>query len=451
MEDYRPIYHFTAQKGWINDPNGLFVYKNKYHMCFQHNPASTNWENIHWGHATTDDFIKWEQKEDVISPTEDFQCFSGSAVVDYENVSGLKEGEDAPILLFFTGSPKGQFVSYSTDGGENFKVYGRILPTPCPIDDIEKIRSFPKINDRDPNVFWCEESGKWAMVLYTVESSRTKGPAYSFYSSEDLLNWEYESEIPLCFEMPYMLKLPCEEDYKYVLLSANGDYRVGDFDGHKLIPCQELNTNQRLFGAVCGYSWKNEGRVTQVSWLYTGRDYSNKYKNFYTVPVDLSLRKRNGKYELLREPVPEINKYKKEFFSLNDCVVMPGENPFPKGMFCPEACEIEVELEYNPFNIVWFDTGCGKVWYKAPDNSILYNSDINDLFFNGIPCDLDPKDGVVKYKIFVDRTSIEIFADDGYVYMPFASVWKKQQFGIGTVADPIPLKIRKLKVYEIKV
>ncbi len=60
--DYRPIYHFTAQKGWINDPNGLFYYKGKYHLCCQHNPDDITWDNIHWGHATSDDLIKWEHK-----------------------------------------------------------------------------------------------------------------------------------------------------------------------------------------------------------------------------------------------------------------------------------------------------------------------------------------------------------------------------------------------------
>ena len=450
--DYRPIYHFTAQKGWINDPNGLFYYKGKYHLCCQHNPDYITWDNIHWGHATSEDLIKWEHKDEAISPTEDYQCFSGSAIVDYENTSGLKEGEDAPILLFFTASPKGQFMSYSTDGGESFKVYGPVLPNDPSLKDFRKLsyKDLPDSGDRDPKVFWHEETRKWIMVVYTIALSHTKGPAYSFYSSKNLLDWTYESEIPLCFEVPDMIKLLVGDGYKYVLINANGDYRVGDFNGHEFIPCQDVNKNQRLFDACCYYTWNNNGNITQTSWVYTDYSYSNVFRNFYSLPVDLSLRYKKGKYEILREPVKGLEKYKKEIFSVEN-KVYNNQNPFPEGFICPEACEIDVEIEYNPFNIAYIDTGCGKVWYNSPQKSIVYNRNVNELWHSGCPVDLEPEDNIVKFKIFVDKTTIEIFADDGYVYMPFATKWESRQMAMGTVADPVPLKVRSLKVYEIKV
>ena len=449
--DYRPIYHYTAKKGWINDPNGLFFYKGKYHLCCQHNPTDITWGNLHWGHATSDDLIKWEHKDEAISPTEDYQCFSGSAIVDYENTSALKEGEDAPILLFFTAYPKGQFMSYSTDGGESFKVYGPVLPNDSSLKDFKKLpyKDLPDAGERDPKVLWCEEAKKWIMIVYTEVLSRTHLPAYSIYSSKNLLDWVYESEVPYCFEVPDMFRLPVDGGYKYVIVSANGDYRVGDFDGHEFVPCQEINKNQRLFDGCCYYTWNNMGKISQTSWLYTDYDYSPEFKNSYTLPVDLSLRYKNGRYELLREPVAGLEKYKKEIFSLEGGVFKGGENPFPKGFICPEACEIDVDMEYDPFSITSLQTGCGSVWYCASQKSLVYNRNPKELWHSGIPVDLEPVENRVKFKVFADKNSIEIFGDEGFIYMPFAAKWESRELSLTPILGK--QTIRSLKVYEIKV
>ena len=86
----RPQFHFTARRGWLNDPNGLVVLGSRYHMYFQHNPEAPEWGNIHWGHAVSDDLLHWEELPIALVPkAENDLCFSGSAFLDTENASGL--------------------------------------------------------------------------------------------------------------------------------------------------------------------------------------------------------------------------------------------------------------------------------------------------------------------------------------------------------------------------
>ena len=134
-EPLRPLFHFTAAQGWLNDPNGLIYYEGKYHMFYQHNPAGNKWANMHWGHAVSTDLMHWKELPIALYPDESGTMYSGSAVEDTENVTGLKENGHNPLILFYTaaGNPRTQCMAYSVDGGGTFKKYpgNPIIPNIC--------------------------------------------------------------------------------------------------------------------------------------------------------------------------------------------------------------------------------------------------------------------------------------------------------------------------------
>ena len=115
---FRPKYHFSLNKGWINDPNGLVWFCGKYHLYFQCNPYSNNWDKMHWGHAVSDDLIHWEECEPVLVPDkiyEDYSkggCFSGSVVVYEDKIYAFYTA----VTLVNGEITQRQCMAYSFDG-----------------------------------------------------------------------------------------------------------------------------------------------------------------------------------------------------------------------------------------------------------------------------------------------------------------------------------------------
>ncbi|MBO4770529.1 MAG: glycoside hydrolase family 32 protein, partial [Clostridia bacterium] len=226
----RPEIHFTPSYGWLNDPNGLVKYRSPvtgetvWHMFYQFNPYDTVWGNMHWGHAVSHDLIHWEEKDIALCPDSTGTMFSGSAIVDSDNVSGLKKGKDDPILLFYTAAggenlmSKGkvftQCLAFSTDGGKTFSKYEK-----------NPIISAVTPANRDPKVIYCEEMERWIMALYLDRST------YCIFTSEDLINWVKLQDINLegDAECPDIFPLNVSgnpDDRKWVFRGASHRYLV---------------------------------------------------------------------------------------------------------------------------------------------------------------------------------------------------------------------------------
>jgi fructan beta-fructosidase len=103
-EQHRPAIHFTPEKNWMNDPNGLVFHKGVYHMYYQHNPSGNTWGNMSWGHATSTDLVHWEEQPLAISTDAEEDVFSGSIVVDKNNTSGLGTAENPPLIAIYTSA-----------------------------------------------------------------------------------------------------------------------------------------------------------------------------------------------------------------------------------------------------------------------------------------------------------------------------------------------------------
>lgn len=210
----RPHFHFTPQKGWMNDPNGMVYMDGEYHLFYQHYPDDIVWGPMHWGHAVSKDLLHWEHKKIALYPDELGYIFSGSCIYDKENCSGLGAKETPPLLAFFTHhDPKSgrqqQSIAYSLDKEHFIKYEGNPV-----IANIEK-KDF-----RDPKVFENPVKGGFTMAV-------AAGEVIEFYHSTDLLNWKWTGSFQpgadgngysgIC-ECPDCFPMETEEGTKWVLI-----------------------------------------------------------------------------------------------------------------------------------------------------------------------------------------------------------------------------------------
>lgn len=235
-EAWRPLAHYTPAQNWMNDPNGLVYENGTYHLFYQHNPYGLDWGNMSWGHATSPDLVHWTEHEVAIPATDAYGVFSGSAVYDEHNTSGLGTADAPPIVAIWTRADtatgiQAQSLSYSTDHGQTWTN----LNDGAPVLDIGS-REF-----RDPKVFWDDTSGRWIMAAVIATEYKVQ-----FYSSSNLIDWTFESEFggqgdtTAIWECPDLFPLPVDGDtgrVKWVLsVSIAGrvgqtKYFVGDWDG----------------------------------------------------------------------------------------------------------------------------------------------------------------------------------------------------------------------------
>lgn len=182
----RPKLHFTPQKGWINDPNGLIFFKGEYHLFYQYNPYHNNWDSMHWGHAVSEDLLHWKELEVALCPDEPYDnhpeggCFSGSVVV----------WEDT-MYLFYTGTIKREGKTVQTQclaTSEDGRTFSKYKGNPL----IERVPDGGGEDFRDPKVFYAQ--GKWRMVCGGTDGSADNpdsiGRIY-LYTSRNLYQWEY--------------------------------------------------------------------------------------------------------------------------------------------------------------------------------------------------------------------------------------------------------------------
>ena len=253
-EQYRPYLHFSPERNWMNDPNGLVYEDGTWHLFFQHNPYGTRWGNMSWGHATSTDLVHWEEQPLAIPHTFDANgvaiedIFSGSVVVDEGNTSGFGTAGDPPMVAIYTSAytpahptragTQAQSIAYSTDHGLTWTKYAG-----------NPVLDRGSANFRDPKVFRYTNpgTGESYWVMAAVEALQYK---VVLYRSDDLRNWTHLSDFGPAnatggiWECPDLFPLPVDGDpanTKWVLVvnlnpgsvagGSGGQYFVGDFDG----------------------------------------------------------------------------------------------------------------------------------------------------------------------------------------------------------------------------
>ncbi|MFS4468150.1 glycoside hydrolase family 32 protein [Maribacter sp. 2210JD10-5] len=483
QEKHRPQLHFSPKANWMNDPNGMFYYNNKYHLFYQYYPDSTVWGPMHWGHAESEDLVHWKELPIALYPDSLGCIFSGGAVVDLKNTSKLGTAENPPIVATFTHHDfegeknktndfQKQSLAYSLDGGYEWTKYkgNPIIP------NTEKIKDF-----RDPKVVWHEPSQKWILTLAAYD--RVK-----FYASPNLKDWEFLSDFGIegdnrLWECPdlFPIKVAGTAEEKWVLLvsiqkeAPNGgtatSYFIGDFDGTMFK--SDVKQQKWLDWGTDNYAfvtWNNvpkeDDRVLGIGWMSNWRYAqivpTTEWRSAMTVPRELRLTKSASQYVLQSEPVKELETLRGALITFDE--MRFAEEKILEGSFSASQTEMEItfdvaETTANSFGIqfqnkldehlsVTFDKQQQKMFVDRTHSS---KEKFSDAFFKNIheaPVDLNQQK--IKVRLLLDASSIEIFIGDGAV--SFTSIFfPSEKFTtISLLTDGGNCTVNDIKIYDLK-
>ena len=415
-EVYRPQFHYTCKMGCLGDINGVFYYDGEYHMCYQHVPQRpASHLKVHWGHAISKDLLHWQELGDIIAPDERGPAFSGTAVVDWNNASGLQTGSEKVLLAFYTAAgymldppiKAVQCLVYSNDRGRTWTKY-----------ESNPVLGHVARCNRDPKVFWHKPTQQWIMAI-TIGGWDYE-PDFAIFGSQNLKEWElystYRLEGPA--ECPDMFELPVDGDknnMRWVAWGAPGRYAVGKFDG-AIFDRQGpiLPTKQ----GAAGYAAQTfsdipagDGRRIQVTWLNAGHWAAMPFKYQASFPLELSLRTVGKEVRLCRVPIKEIEQLHGKRHAWNETILGPGNNLLSD--ITGDTFDVRAEIE--PGN-------AAQVVFNVRGTEIVYDAKEQKLSCLGKSAVLEPIAGKIKLQILIDRASIEIFGNDGLVTM-FYIVW----------------------------
>lgn len=477
----RGRYHFSPAAKWMNDPNGMVFFEGEYHLFFQHHPHGMTWGPMHWGHAVSRDLVTWEELDIALAPDEHGAIFSGSAVVDWNNTTGFFDGEPGLVAIFThhieaeDGRPQvqTQSLAYSKDKGRTWTKYeGNPVLSEASLPDF-----------RDPKVFWHEETGRWVMILACGQTVR-------LYHSPDLKAWTFASEFGEgigfhdgVWECPDLFPLTAAGGeggvMKWVMLVSIGDspeypegsrtqYFTGDFDGQTFTPDKASHEVRWLDGGrdnYAGVSWSDvpaeDGRRLYVGWMsnwkYANLTPTEGFRGAMTLPRELRLEAREDGLVLIQEPVRELERIRVPVLSLTD--VTAAEAAEALGVLRLESYELNVTLPAGAsfsFDLRKGRDGCmTRVGVSAETNELYVDRTASGRFefheqFAGVHRAQIGGGSQVELRIFVDRSSVEVFADGGRAVITDLIFPHPDSKGLSfTASDPL-LELASLAVYSLQ-
>lgn len=460
-EQHRPQFHFSPKEKWMNDPNGMFFYEGEYHLFYQYYPDSTVWGPMHWGHAVSKDLTHWQHLPIALYPDSLGLIFSGSAVVDLKNTSGFGENGQPPLIAIFThhnmaGEKAGrsnfqyQSIAYSNDKGRTWTKYeGNPV-----VANTENIRDF-----RDPKVIWDDASDQWVMVFAALDQVKLWG-------SKDLKNWQHLSDWGKDYgvhdgvwECPDLFPITVEgtDEKKWVLLQSlnpggpNGgsatQYFVGDFNGEKFTLDPDFEPFVKEGNAVwldygrdnyAGVTWSNvpkeDGRCLFIGWM-SNWDYATTvpteaWRSAMTLPRSLVLKKTDQGYRIFSSPVQELETLRTVAKKIVATEIVGTLDLAQQLNFSPS--QMEMVLEFEPesaasnFGVELSNQKGEKyrIGYDAAANQFYSDrTQSGDLAFSekfGTKVHTAPRisqDKNIRFHLFFDAASAELFADGGAVVM----------------------------------
>lgn len=478
-QNYRGNYHFSPQRNWMNDPNGMVYFKGEYHLFYQYHPYGITWGPMYWGHAVSKDLVNWEELDIALAPDENGMIFSGSAVVDWRNTTGFFGSEPGLVAIFThhlaaegSAPVQTQSLAYSKDNGRSWTKY----------EGNPVLRHDSYVDFRDPKVFWHEETGRWIMIVAC-------GQTVCLYHSPDLKSWTFASEFGAgigfhggVWECPDLFPLGIDGDSsrsKWVMLVSIGDnseyregsrtqYFTGEFDGLTFTPDEDSNEVRWLdFGRdnYAGVSWSDvpaeDGRRLFIGWMsnwkYANLIPAESFRGTMTVPRELVLRSGDeGGLTLVQKPVRELESARRPVLELAN--VSREEADRALSALRLDSYELKAVVESGSSFAFKVRAGADEETIVGVDaaQGVLYvdrtNSGLHDFHeqFRGLhAAKLQSSDQSVELRIYVDRSSVEVFANEGQAVITDLIFPDNKSAAISLVSDQERLLLETLSVYAL--
>lgn len=472
-EKFRPVYHHTPAYGWMNDPNGMFYKDGVYHLYFQYNPYGSVWGNMHWGHSTSTDLMHWKFEGCAIVPDAWGAIFSGSCVVDHENTAGF--GKEA-VVAFYTsakaspwGDVQSQSMAYSLDNGKTFVKY-----------EGNPILTSSEKDFRDPKVFWYAPGKHWVMILAV-------GQHMEIYSSVNLKEWKKESEFGAMqgahggvWECPDLVEIPVEgtREKKWVLIcnlnpggpfgGSAAQYFVGSFDGKKFVNESPTQTKWMDWGKdnYATVTWNNapDGRCIALGWMsnwqYANNVPTRQYRSANTLARDLTLYREGQELYLKSTPSVEVKKARGKKVSIPSFRVSEKHEIVNLFEDNQGAYEVEILIQNAGASKIAFcllnDKGEKVSMYydlnrkqfvmdRSESGTVDFSKDFPAVTV--APANVDKE---LTLRLFVDRSSIEAFGEDGKFVMTNLVFPSQPYVKMCFEADKNGYAVKTLNVYKLQ-
>jgi len=475
-EKFRPQFHFSPERNWMNDPNGMVFWDGEYHLFYQHYPDGNVWGPMHWGHAVSTDLVTWKHLPIALYPDRLGMIFSGSAVVDIDNTSGFGSPERPAMVAIFTqhfmeGEKAGkhdfqtQGVAFSLDRGRTWKMY----------DGNPVIKNPGKHDFRDPKVFWHEPTQQWKMILAVKDH-------VELYGSPDLKNWNYLSsfgvdigahggvwECPDLFEM----KVQDSEQKKWVMLvsinpgAINGgsgtQYFIGQFDGQQFLA--ENKDNLWIdYGKdnYAGVTWSNviDGRRLFLGWMsnwqYATVVPTTVWRSAMTVSRELKLEETGVGLRVTSYPVKELEELRNDLTTTSN--LLKSESNSSEEIYLEgQAHEIELailkskkegtwEIQFTNNKQEFIGIGVdslNRLYIDRTKSGDEFSKDFAGKHYGKLNSISD----TIKLRLLLDASSIEVFADDGAVMTEL--FFPTELFNKMQIKSSKGISIPELKIYTL--
>ncbi|MBD1383135.1 glycoside hydrolase family 32 protein [Metabacillus arenae] len=436
---FRATYHFTSPDKWKNDPQKPIYFDGKYHYYYLYNGDYPNGNGTEWRHATSKDLVHWKD-EGVAIPkytNKNGDPWSGSVVVDKKNTAGFGKGAIVAIVTqpSANGGKEEQYLWYSTDKGQTFKSYSDqpIMPNPGTEDF------------RDPKIIWDPQAGKWVMTM-------AEGTKIGIYESNNLKEWHYTGGFQTqnigIVECPDLFRMRASDGtYKWVLgASANGKstgkpntyaYWIGTYNGKEFIADnnepQWLDYGYDWYGGVTFENGKSSDKFDKryaLAWM-NNWDYPHNtptlqdgFNGMDSIVRQIELKHEgNNAYNLTSQPMEALNKLTHSTDYFKQIKVNGSKTLKVTG----DAYQLEADISWSDLKNVGLRLRESKDKNRHVDVGISTEGQYSyvNRAFTGHPdksqkyveskAPFDTSKKKVHLKILVDKTSVEVFVNDGKV------------------------------------